>query len=768
MAIKFKLLAALLGCIFLYLPQAASADGFIVIHDPAPMPISMPVPPRYAFAPLEVRYHHVKVSITDQIAVTEVDQSFYNPNDSRLEGTYMFPIPAGAQIDKFSMDINGKFMDAELLDADKARAIYEDIVRRMKDPALLEYAGQSMFKLRIFPIEPRSEKRIRLKYSQLLKNDSGLVQYLYPLNTEKFSSQPLREVSVRIELTSSKPIKTLYSPSHKVEVNRPAETKAVIGYEASNITPDTDFSVFFSADTGSDLGMNVLTFNDGGDSEGGYFLLLASPSSVMVEDQAIEKDVVFVIDTSGSMAEQNRLEQAKRALRFCIQNLNSKDRFEVVRFSTEAEPLFGKLAENSSDNSKKALSFVDSLKPIGGTAIEEALLKAVSPAKDRSDKSRPYFVVFLTDGRPTIGLINEEEIVRKVTPEIQGQTIRIFGLGVGTELDVHLLDKLAENTRGTTDYVFPNEDIEIKLSNFYSKLSAPLLTNPKLSFSGPVNFHKVQPSVLPDLFKGQQLVVTGRYTGKGDAAIKLEGEIQGSKRSFTSEAKFQTNAPEHRFVSQLWATRRVGYLLDQIRLHGENSELRDEVVQLARRYGIVTPYTAYLIVEDEAQRNIPAEARVFAPVSSAITPAAEAEKMKRDFWFDGDKEARASAGAKSLGASKAVRELSAADRLDAKDEATSLAFRGLGGEAPHRREELKKGFDKTRSRFIEGKTFYLTDGRWIDGEIQTQPSSKRVRLEIGSEEYFSLLKKHKQMAKWLSVGKNLELYFEGTIYEIAG
>src|SRR4029079_11333200 len=165
-------------------------------------------------------YHHVTVDIKDQVAVTSVDQEFVNPNGQQLEGTYLFPLPAGAHIDKFSMDINGKMQEAELLPADKARSIYEDIVRRHRDPALLEYVGKGAFRVRIFPIEPNSTKRVRLKYTQLLKADSGLVEYTYPLNTEKFSARPLKDVSVKVDLNCKRPIKSVYSPSHNVDIRR--------------------------------------------------------------------------------------------------------------------------------------------------------------------------------------------------------------------------------------------------------------------------------------------------------------------------------------------------------------------------------------------------------------------------------------------------------------------------------------------------------------------------------------------------------------------
>src|SRR6185436_6144464 len=361
-------------------PQAR-ADGFIIVdethwwpgpHPPRhvlpPQPIVPPWPPRpiplprpYIFAPLEVVYHHVNAKIDGQVATTSVDQEFYNPNPSRLEGTYLFPIPKGAQIDKFTMDIGGKMVEAELLSADKARKIYEDIVRKAKDPALLEYADRDVFKVRIFPIEPHSRKRIKISYTQVLKSDSGLVGYVYPLNTEKFSAKPVKNVSIKVELESKQPLKGIYSPSHQVEIKRHGSHRATVGFEANEVKPDTDFALYFTPEK-DELGVILVAHRVSG--KDGYFMLLVSPGLESNNKKVIPKDVAFVLDTSGSMAGK-KLEQAKKALQFCVENLNEGDRFEIIRFSTEVESLFEDLVDASKANRSKADDLIKDLKPIG-------------------------------------------------------------------------------------------------------------------------------------------------------------------------------------------------------------------------------------------------------------------------------------------------------------------------------------------------------------------------------------------------------------------
>src|SRR5687767_47964 len=227
------------------------------IPEPPPRRIIVPPRPAPSYAPIEVAFTKADVVIKDQLATTKVEQEFYNPNSRALEGTFLFPVPKGAHLDKFTMNIDGKPAEAELLTAEKARGIYEDIVRRQLDPALLEYAGRDLFKVRIFPIEPHARKKITLNYSQLLKSDAGLVSFVLPLNTEKFSAKPLRQLSVKLELESKRALKSIYSPSHKVEVKRDGAHKATVGFEATDAKPDADFQLFYTQDD-SDLGVSLL------------------------------------------------------------------------------------------------------------------------------------------------------------------------------------------------------------------------------------------------------------------------------------------------------------------------------------------------------------------------------------------------------------------------------------------------------------------------------------------------------------------------------
>jgi Ca-activated chloride channel family protein len=739
---------------------ATLADGLIIVRNPPPRPIPRPPHPlHHVFAPLEVVYHKVEVDIEGQRATTRVDQEFFNPNPTNLEGEYLFPIPAGAHIDKFTMRVGDKDLEAELLDAAKARAIYEDIVRAQRDPALLEYTGRAAFRVRIFPIEPRARKRVQLSYTELLRNDGGIVSYLYPLNTEKFSAQPLQSAAVKVTVAQSSPIKALYSPSHTVEIRREGERRAVVGWETANTRPDRDFQLLFST-AESDVGVSLLTQKGGTDD--GYFLLLAAPGADVMKpgEKVNPKDVVFVLDTSGSMAGK-KLEQAKKALSFCVENLNDADRFEILRFATETEPCFDRLEEVTRDRRAAAVKWIEGLKPIGGTAIHDALNRALKlrPAAG----GRPFVVIFLTDGQPTVGETNEDKIVASVAQQGDAAT-RVFCFGIGTDVNTHLLDKIVERTRAASQFVLPEEDLEIKVSSFFTKIKEPLLTNVKVAWPEGVRVSKLYPSPLPDLFRGDQLVLAGRYTGSGEGEVVLEGIVNGQPRRIAQRVQFPENAGGNDFIPQLWAMRRVGFLLDEIRLRGESAELRDEVVQLARRHAIVTPYTSYLIVEDEARRGVPVATRTL----QELDRNRDAQLYLRRSYDALPAEKAGDIGTLNARANQELKNAQAPASALAQTQSESKKAVAVAKPAAPAKAAVEKELDalQQNARIVRGKTFYQNGAQWIDTEVQQQKAAKRRQIQFASEEYFRLLAENHAAAEWLALGRNVQFTLGETLYEI--
>jgi Ca-activated chloride channel family protein len=725
----------------------------IIIHDP------QPVPGHFPFAPLEVTYHRVSVEIDDRVAVTSVDQEFRNPGSARLEGTYLFPLPVGAHIDKFSMDINGTQAEAELLPADKARSMYEEIVRKMRDPALLEYTGRDAFKVRVFPIEPHGTKRIKIRYTQILKEDSDLIEYAYPLNTEKFSSRPIPDVSVTVKIRSPQALKSIYCPTHDAEIKRNGANSATIGWEAKNSRPDTDFKVMFSRQK-SEVGIKLLSYKLPGSDEG-YFMLMASPGDDAGAAKIAAKDIVFVIDTSGSMADRNKLDQAKKALNFCIANLGAEDRFNIVRFSSEAEPLFAELERGDSAHVQKARDYVQSLKPRGGTAIDDALAAALKCRQSDADsRVRPFQIVFLTDGAPTVGITDEDQIVKRATN--RAADVRVFCFGIGHDVNTHLLDRIADATRAASTYVLPDEDIELKVSSFYDKVKEPVMTDAKVAITGEgIRATQLYPSALPDLFKGDTLLVFGRYSGSGPASVRLSGVLSGKPREFVEDVRLTNDDTAQNFIPTMWATRRVGWLLDEIRQHGESAELKDEVVRLARAHGIVTPYTAYLIIEDESKRNVPVTLRSFREM--------EADAMAVDAARGayGSTVSEAAMPAQRSGA-QAVENAQAYDKLKRGQNLgdTQALARMRKQNAPTTQGYRDAQNYAQQVRLVNGRAFYQNGQTWSDATAQANAKLKQKQMKFGSDEYFDLLRAHPTASQWLALGNNVDLVLDETLYSI--
>ena len=390
-------------------------------------------------------------------------------------------------------------------------------------------------------------------------------------------------------------------------------------------------------------------------------------------------------------------------------------------------------------------------------------------------RERPFLVIFLTDGQPTVGLTDADSIVTNVAKN--GGDTRIFCFGIGTDVNTHLLDRITEQTKAFSQYVLPEEDLEVKVSSFVTRIREPALMNVKITFPEGVRATQLYPAPLPDLFKGDQLVLAGRYSGKASGKVVVEGTVNGTPRKYSYDVKFSDEAGEHEFIPRLWATRRVGYLLDEIRLRGESRELREEVTELARKYGIVTPYTAYLIVEDEKQRGVPDNRRSMLQLERDPEARRQAGQFYDEFKRERAGDA-AVAGARASFSFKQAESTPDAVRLNAVaaerangPSAKSLSAKpgGLPAEintTPAQQSTARIVQYTQQSRFVAGKNFYQNGAQWIDADAQKLPDAKRVRVQFNSPEYFDLVAKNPQALSWFSVGQNLQLLLNGTIYDV--
>jgi Ca-activated chloride channel family protein len=700
--------------------------------------------------PLAIRSHRVRVTVRERSAETRVEQVFRNHTAQRLEATYVFPVPAGASVSGFAMWVNGQRLQGELLDAARARGIYEQIVARMRDPGLVEALGGNLFRARVFPIEPNSEQRIEISFTQALEYQAGVVHYRYPLKTAGRAARTLEDLTISAEIVSRTPIRAVYSPTHAISVSRPDDHRAVVGFEANRATLDCDFDLYYAVQD-RDVGLSLLTHREAGDE--GYFLAMIAPPAEIAEREIAAKEVLFVFDTSGSMAGE-KLERARTALDGMLARLRYADRFQVLRFSTDVEALFdgGRSAEATPDNIARARRFARGFAAAGGTAIEPALAEALrTPAQS----GMPRMVVFLTDGMPTVGETDPGRIVEAIGARVGDA--RLFVFGVGDDVNTTFLDALAQRGRGVGDYFRDGAELERRLSAFYDRIAYPVLTDLALALPGAGAFD-VYPRDLGHLYRGGQLLVVGRYRGEGSSRVTLAGKLGAdtAPREFAFDVAFPRSEPQNDFLPRVWATRKIGYLLDEIRLRGERAELRDEVVTLSRRFGIVTPYTSYLVAPDSEYAavrvteerddtrvwrrpppDMPMSSSASAPAPRAAAPAAAA----RDFEsFDA-----ASVGQRGGGG------MPSAPAAAAPSGGMGDGGRRLSARLRTMREAERAGSDEgLTARFVAGRTFTRTGAGWSDARYRSGMRVLRVRA-MGAA-YFAVLRARPELAAAFALG----------------
>ncbi len=729
----------------------ANAQGVIIpiicdFRPCRPRPIPQPLPNA-----LPVKSIELNTKINGQVATTHVEQVFRNDTPYTLEGTYFFPIPETASIVEFAIWENGKKLVGEVRSREEARRIYDEIVRRQKDPGLLEYAGKDLFQASIFPIPPNSDKKLELTYTEVLKAESGTVAYRYPLGTGRNvwarpmplpmpmedsgqfrqGSRPQQKfgtVSGTIEIIGKEALRNIYSPSHDIDVKHKGETAANISFETKN--NDTDFQLFYGL-SNNDFGMSLVTYREPG--KDGYFLLMLSPKDNISEKELVNKDIVFVLDTSGSMADEGKMDKARKALLFGIRTLRDGDRFNVINFAGEEHLMERGLIPADADGKRRGEAFVNKLQPTGGTNINDSLIASL---KQFEKGDRPKMLVFMTDGLPTVGEQNTERIVANLA-KAKNVDVRIFPFGFGYDVNTTLLDRIGAENSGMSDYVQPKEDLEIKVSNFFSRVSSPVLADLDLDF-GPLLPEYMYPRKLTDLFRGMQLTIIGRYKNTNDLkniTLRLTGKAGKETRSFSyTNLDFPVRSDDNNFLPRLWASRRVGWLLEQIRNNGETKETRDEVVELGTRYGLVTPYTSYLAT-DGSMANF----RQDAP-------------MAADVMITGQRKAAEKSGAGAVQLSTQQNSMQVNTRIVAaedKDEKDQIIIRNTA-----------------QNQFVANKNFINQNGVWLDSEFIETSRLPEVSIKFASDDYFKLIEKERDLAPYLSLGEQVVIVWKGKVYRI--
>jgi Ca-activated chloride channel family protein len=767
-------------------PRAATAQGVLVDARPAggfvlprpwphphPQPVPPPVPPAASYRVAAIA---VDARLADQVARVQYTQTFENTGGGQIEATFVFPLPYDSAVDQLTLLVDGKEHPAQILDAATARRRYEDIVRSSRDPALLEWVGGGMIQSSVFPLPPGAKRQIVLRYSHSLRQAQGLTDWLLPLRTARYSSAPLDELRVQATLESPTLLKNIYSPTHPLQIERLDGRRATVKFAAQQVTPDADFRLFF--DSGEQPATaRIVSYWPSGD-EAGYFMLLATPS---LEDHAAPpaapKTVICVVDRSGSMSGP-KMEQARKALDFVLNRLNPGDLFNVVAYDSEIEAFRPELQKYDEATRAAALGFANGLFAGGSTNIDGALARALDLL---TDDQRPSYVIFLTDGLPTVGETSEGAIAKHAA-ERNRVRARLFCFGVGYDVNSRLLDRLARDNFGQSEYVRPQEDLEAPVSRLYRRIGAPVMTDVRLTVdvegadaaSGQV-VTRVYPSGVWDLFAGDQAVVFGRYRIGGAARIRLAGTLHGQSTELAFPAELAERSPDdaNAFVAKLWATRRVGEILDQIDLQGRNEELVQELIGLGKRHGILTPYTSFLADDTtNLQDRRGLETRAGAAVTDLDAAAGDYAFRQRELKGSYQRAAAAplAAGipaAAGPGAPGGAGGGSDRFALGGEELRRLQQAGGRGAVWYDARTDQQRVADTVFS--LGGKTFFRRGAQWVDASVAESPERTAAAQQVRrySPEYFALIDRHgKRIGQFLAIEEPVVLEFDEQVYAI--
>lgn len=668
---------------------------------------------------VELTAVNAKVEIVDQVATTTLTLSLQNPWNRPQEAQVLVPIPGDAVVRGFGYDGSSGETTARLLPRDEARRLYESIVASSRDPGLLEFAGSSAIRSSTFPVPANSSQRVWVIYEQILSADSD--RYDYTLLRSESLESPRIPWQLTMTIRSRSPIATVYSPSHMVEValNGPTQRTVTLAPQAATVPGSFRLSILHNR---GGLTGSLIAYPPVG-SEDGYFLMLtgAPPADDAVRPRT-RREVILVLDRSGSMNGE-KFEQARGAATQVIEGLAAGELFNIIDYSDLTASFSETPVVKNAESLAAARAYLARLQAGGGTNIHEALLRAMAQAHD--SETLPI-ILFLTDGLPTVGNTNEMDI-RKHAAEANLHKRRVFTFGVGYDLNAPLLDRIAAMGRGASVNVLPNENIEIAVSKVFTRLAGPVLEFPQLAAVGEdgavdtKRIYDVMPAELPDLFEGEHLVVLGRYRGNDPLRLRLSGRRGGVDWSSTMAFSLEHATVANGHVPRLWAGRRIGFLVDEIRQQGmagnpgaNARELVDEIVRLSVKFGILTEYTSFLATDSGS----PLAAAPRLDAHAAAGAARESLKKRAE-------SSRAGKGAVNQSLNIKAQQAQSCVNADNR----------------YYDENMKEVTVRTVQQVCD-QTFFRRGERWIDARLMSGPNDAAVEprktIEFASAEYFQL------------------------------
>ncbi len=575
------LLVVFAGCLFSTVKSGATGGLFV-----------RPLNSSQTYDLMTIKTYDATVDIQDQIASTHIDQVFFNHSTARVEATYIFPLPEGAVITELIYWFNGKQYKASLRESKAAQQAYNDKIRQYLDPALLQELGDNVFKLNIAPIDPQSEVRFEITYSELLPYEFGMVGYRFPLRTTGLSPEPLQRVSVKVDATSSSDFTVFESPSHGNTAENQIVRKTARRYEATYgdelFLPEQDYLLRFATARG-DISMNILTYTPAPEDSMGAdsfsAMWITPPDSTGLT--TLPRNIVIATDISSSM-EGERLQQLKDAMHVFLDGMTENDKFNIIPFSTNVVSFRSDLVQATPATVKDARLFVDKLGAAGLTNIDAVVQYGLGMSYD-ADATKIFILV--TDGYPTWGEMNEQAIVKRAHDN-NISNVKVFTFGIGDEVSKSLMTSLALDNGGYPSFVSEFDSIPSLVRNFFTRVSRPVLSNVSIDYGG-LHIYDIYPAQLPDLFWGSQVLQFGRYRNGGIFPVELGGHFVADTFSLVQQVNFGSEHGGVRAVARLWARQKIDFLLHEIAIYGEKKELVDAVIDLSLRYGVLTPYTAF-------------------------------------------------------------------------------------------------------------------------------------------------------------------------------
>ena len=533
----------------------------------------------------EIEFLMIDSIIDNNYATTEIHEKFKNPFNYSIDETFTFQIPEKAFISNFSLVIGNDTYFAKIVSKEVGEQKFQEAVVNGSDAGLVESKGKNVFSYSV-SLSPFSEMIVGLRYEQFLEKALGGYEFIIPI-TGGTATRNVKDFSIDVFLRSRLSINSVNVQNYidNTKVNSKSPNEVAVSYRASTTTPQEDFIINYELEA-PPINGTMLTYNDGTEE---YFFNVFSPQREDLGGKAMDKDIIFVLDKSGSMS-GTKIQQLKEAFAEIIDQLPEQDNFNIVMFDTSVAKYKTEIIIASTGNKDDAVTYINSIAAGGSTNLNEAMITALDMI--HYSETRVPIIVMLTDGLPTEGVTNPPTIRENIKQKNEAE-VGIFSLGFGFDVDFEFLKAMSLENYGIAIRIYENEDASEQITNFYETISTPLLKGVKFSYSKGA--YEVYPKSVEQLFEGSEIVVVGKYKGNENTiSSSVSANSWEGMKDFKETFYFEPGS-NNSFIPRFWAYAKIRHLLDEIAVYGENESLKENVTDLALTYEFVTPYTSLLV-----------------------------------------------------------------------------------------------------------------------------------------------------------------------------